>query len=114
MNFIILNLVFVSFLSFSGLSFAQITESDKDNNPVIKMHLFDKPGKVKIPKPPRQKLFMFGKRGLAKADYDNMPLYVPDISKSIKMPEYKPDSEIHYTIKRFRLNERNKPRIDIK
>ncbi len=114
MNFIILSLVFVSFLSFSGLSLAQTTESDKDRNPVIKMHLFDKPGKVKIPELPRQKLFMFGKRGLAKAGYDNMPLYVPDISKSIKMPEYKPDPELHYTIKRFRLDGRSKPRIGIK
>ncbi len=109
MNLLVLSLFFILLSCYSDLTFAQVPNDDKERNPVTKMHLFTNPGEVKIPEFPRQKFFVFKKHGLASADFDNMPIHIPDFSKSIKMPQHKPNKKIRYTIKDFKLNGKIKP-----
>ncbi len=106
-----MNIFFIAatFILFSGLteySFSQTFNKD------IKKHLHDyslklqfkKPGQKSLAEFPKQKLFLYKKGKITKADLDNMPLHVPDFSKSVKIPQYKPDPAIRYTIKRFKTD----------
>ena len=105
MNFLLPAVILTFLFGFSGETVAQ-TANDKNKVPReyrLKLQ-FPKPDLHNIPNFPPKKLFLFKNGKLAKSDFDNMPFYIPDLSKSIKMPDYKPDPKINYTIRKFKLH----------
>ncbi len=108
MNFLILSLVFLSFLNFSGICLAQTSGNGYYRNPVTKFKLFAGEEKEKHKKFPLDKILALNKQRLAKADHDNMPLHIPNMKKSIKIPVFKPSKDKIYTIKKYYFDKKKK------